>query len=290
MEVKDEFGDLVVSANWIKLMKNQSSDYKYNLEYLRRYRENGDEASLEWLICNNANLVHKIVGTYRTFYKHKLDYDDLFSVGLAGLMRAVEKFDFSFENNFGTYATYWIRRSVVRCISDEGFTIKIPTHIFETLHQVVRCEMEDDVADREGVCSRVGISEDKYELVKQVRCHMLKWRSLNSPISQDDDTEFGDLIDSTGNGTGLSIFADYDVEGNLERKELGLAIEECLDFLNDRERIVIKFRFGLFGETAHTLTEIGRKEGVSRERIRQIEVRALAKLRQVMGDYRGYLS
>ena len=278
-------------ANWMKLMKNQDSDYQHNLEFLKRYRETGDSDALEWLILNNANLVHKIVGGYRTFYNHKLSYDDLFSVGLEGLLRAIERFDFTYENNFATYATYWIKQSVVRLISDEGFMIKIPTHLFETLQQMVRQELKDNnKMTKKEICEQLKISEDKYDLVQQVRSHMLKWTSINRPVSGLDDTEIGDLMSVEAGVVNLSTESVPLVGATVEAEELQQAISEGLKFLEPREQLIITQRFGLFGAEVKTLAEIGKREGISRERIRQIESRAIRKLKKVMRGYEGYLT
>ena len=278
-------------ANWMKLMQDQDSDYQHNLEFLKLYHETRDSDALEWLILNNANLVHKIVGGYRTFYNHKLSYDDLFSVGLEGLLRAIEKFDFTYENNFATYATYWIKQSVVRLISDEGFMIKIPTHLFETLQQMVRYELKDgDKITKKEMCEKLGISGEKYDLVQKVRGHILKWTSLNRPLSPIDDTEIGDLMSEEAGVVNLSTESSPVVGSTIEAEELQHAISEGLKLLDSREQLIIIHRFGLFGVEVKTLAEIGKREGISRERIRQIESRAIRKLRSVMRGYEGYLN
>ena len=271
-------------------MKNQDSDYQHNLEFLRAYRETGDADALEWLVLNNANLVHKIVGGYRTFYNHKLAYDDLFSVGLEGLLRAIEKFDFSYENNFATYATYWIKQSVVRLISDEGFAIKIPAHIFETMQQLVRHEFQaEEPISKAQMCERLGINEEKYDLIQQVRGHMMKWGSLNRPLSSEDDTEVGDLLAQDDGVVNLSTQGGTFIGDGIEHEELQIAISEGLRFLDEREQLIIIHRFGLFGVGVKTLAEIGKREGISRERIRQLEVRAIRKLRKFMHGYEDYI-
>jgi len=277
-------------ANWLKLMKDQDTDYQRNMEFLKLYRTTGDSDALEWLILNNANLVHKIVGGYRTFYNHKLLYDDLFSVGLEGLLRAIEKFDFNYDNNFATYATYWIKQSVVRLISDEGFMIKIPTHLFETLQQMVRYEFKDDRMTKKEMCEKLKISGEKYDLVQQVRGHMLKWTSINKPLSAVDDTEIGDLMSVETGVVNLSTESSPTASTTVEAEELQLAISEGLKLLDAREQLIIIHRFGLFGVEVKTLAEIGRREGISRERIRQIESRAIRKLRKVMRGYEEYLN
>lgn len=276
-------------ANWMKLMKDQDSDYKHNMEFLKKYRETKDDDALEWLILNNANLVHKIVGNYRTFYNHKLSYDDLFSVGLEGLLRAIEKFDFNYENNFATYATYWIKQCVVRLISDEGFMIKIPTHLFETMQQMIKYELTQTAVTKKDVCRDLNISGEKFDLIQQVRSHMLTWTSINRPLSAVDATEIGELLSVEGGVTNLSTVPLPPAGELMEHVELQHAIEAGLGNLDPREQLIIIHRFGLFGAEVKTLAEIGKREGISRERIRQLETRAIRKLRRVMHGYEGYL-
>ena len=278
-------------ANWQKLMKNQDCDHQYNLEFLKHYRDTKSPEAHEWLILNNANLVHKIVGNYRTFYNHNLAYDDLFSVGLEGLLRAIEKFDFSFENNFATYASYWIRQSVVRLITDEGFIMKIPTHLFETLQQIAKYELQSDhEITKQEVCRLLKISGEKYQLIQQVKNQILNWQSLNKPLTGFDDTEIGDLL---GNEFGvtdlLAIPFSKSFATALELEELQQIIQTGLAILDERERQIIIARFGLNGAKIKTLAEIGAKVGTSRERIRQLESRAIAKLRRALGGFEGYL-
>jgi len=277
------------------LMRSQSNDYKYNLEYLKKYRLENDQDSLEWLICNNTNLVHKIVGRYTKFYNHKLDYDDLFSVGLEGLMKAIEKFDFSFDNNFSTYATYWIKQGITRSIADEGFTIRIPVHMFESINQVMKYEQkinqENENVDVEGLCGELKIPYEKYEAVKRVQTYMLKPQSLNGFVSKDDeDTELQDLITSDhdmSNAGGSTMFDNP--EKKVMDKDLKSHMQKMILNLNPREQFVIKHRFGIDGEEKKTLEEIGEIEGVTRERIRQIEAKAMRKLRTLLMRYKEYL-
>lgn len=277
-------------ANWMKLMKNQDCAYQHNLEFLKAYLEDGDADALEWLVLNNASLVHKIVGRYRTFYNHRLSYDDLFSVGLEGLLRAIEKFDFSYENNFATYATYWIKQSVVRLISDEGFAIKIPAHIFETMKQVVSIEFQTEgKISKDEMCQQLGIKEEKYELIQQVRDHILNWGSLNRQLSSEDATEIGDLLVQDDGVVNLSTQVDVKIDAQIEHEALQVAISDALSLLDEREQLIIIHRFGLFGTRVQTLAEIGKREGISRERIRQLEVRAIRKLRKVMHLFEGYI-
>ena len=280
----------IIMASWLKLMKNPDSNYQHNLEFLKKYRVLGDAKALEWLVLNNANLVHKIVGNYRNFYNHNLAYDDLFSAGLEGLLRAVEKFDFTYTNNFATYAAYWIKQSVIRLITDEGFIMKVPSHLFESLHQIVCHEaVTDDKITKRQMCEKLQITNEKYDLICQVRDYMFKWCSLNKPVSTDDVTEIGELVsadDLTPNFTAnFNLLPDEATYTN----ELQLAIEKGLKLLSPREQFIIIHRFGLYGTEIKTLAELGRTEGISRERIRQIEVSAISKLKSVMQGYEAYL-
>ncbi len=277
------------------LMKKHSNDYQYNLEYLKRYRLENDESALEWLIFNNTNLVHKIIGRYTKFYHHKLDYDDLFSVGLEGLMKAIEKFDFKYDNNFSTYATYWIKQAVTRTIADEGFTIRIPVHMFESINQVMRYEQNADQKDIpidvKNLCGELNIPVEKYEAVKRVQTYMLKPTSLNGFVSkEDDDTELQDLI---SNENELLFDRGSRLYDNPEKKAMNEDLKAYMDkmilSLNPREQFVLTHRFGLNGAEKKTLEEIGEIEGVTRERIRQIEAKAMRKLRTSLMRYKEYL-
>ena len=279
------------------LMKNQSNDYQYNLEYLKKYRETRDQAAHEWLIVNNTNLVHKIVSRYTKLYNHKLDYDDLFSVGLEGLMKAIERFDFSYENNFSTYATYWIKQAITRTIADEGFTIRIPVHMFESINQVSKYEqqknMKNQAVDVGNLCGELNIAQEKYDAVKRVQSYILKPRSLNGFLSRDDDdTELQDLMTSENDLTAIggSQSAYDDVEKKMMDQELQSQLFNVMKRLNDRERFVLTYRFGLNGKDKKTLEEIGDTWGVTRERIRQIEAKAMRKLRTLLVRYEEYFN
>ena len=277
------------------LMRKHSNDFQHNLEYLKRYRLESDEQALEWLIFNNTNLVHKIVGRYTKMYNHKLDYDDLFSVGMEGLIKAIEKFDFTYENNFSTYATYWIKQAVTRTIADEGFTIRIPVHMFESINQVTRYEQvvdqKNSTFDVDDLCEDLNMNLEKYETVKKVQTYMLKPTSLNGFVSkEDEDTELQDLISTESESLtegGSKLYESP--EKKLLDDDLKQYMDEIILSLNPREQFVIINRFGLNGVDKKTLEEIGEIEGVTRERIRQIEAKAMRKLRTLLLRYKEYL-
>ncbi|MCL1949418.1 MAG: RNA polymerase sigma factor RpoD/SigA [Turicibacter sp.] len=277
------------------LLKNNSNDYHNNLEVLKEYRTGQSQEALEWLIINNTNLVHKIVGRYTKLYNHKLDYDDLFSVGLEGLMKAIDRFDLSFDNNFSTYATYWIKQAVTRTIADEGFTIRIPVHMFESINQVSKYEAKKSMVNQEidvdDLLGELEIAQEKYDAVKRVQTYILKPKSLNGFLSRDDDdTELQDLITNDNELTspdgGTSDFEA--VEKRMMDQELQSHLFSVMRKLNEREQFVLTHRFGLYGKEKKTLEEIGEAWGVTRERIRQIEAKAMRKLRTLLVRYEGY--
>lgn len=277
------------------LMRKHGNEYQHNLEYLKKYRLENDQDALEWLIFNNTNLVHKIIGKYTKIYQHKLDYDDLFSVGIEGLLKAIEKFDFSFENNFSTYATYWVKQAVTRTIADEGFTIRIPVHMFESINQVTRYEQKID-QDNETVvvdelCDNLNIPLEKYETVKKVQTYMLKPTSLNGFVSkEDEDTELQDLISTENESLMEGMSRLYESpEKRVMDEDLKAYMDKMILSLNPREQFVITHRFGLNGVDKKTLEEIGEIEGVTRERIRQIEAKAMRKLRTLLIRYKEYV-
>ena len=286
--------ELNTGCTWQLLMRNQNNDYQYNLDYLEKYHLERDEQALEWLIFNNSNLVHKIVGRYKKIYHHKLDYDDLFSVGLEGLIKAIEKFDFNFKNNFSTYATYWIKQGIMRAIADEGFTIRIPVHLFETLNQVMKYEQSikqhDELLDVDHLCDKLELPFEKYEIIKRVQTMMLKPTSLNGFVSkEEEDTEIQDLVTINHSLIAEELPPDSDnPEKKILDKELKAHMEKMILHLNSREQFVITHRFGLDGVNRKTLEEIGAIEGVTRERIRQIESRAMKKLRKLMSGYKDH--
>lgn len=271
------------------LQGSTNKGYKQNMEYLKKYKLDKDPAALDWLIYNNAALVHKITGRYIHAYKHKLDYDDLFSAGMGGMLTAIERFDFSYNTSFSTYATQWITQGITRAISQEGFTIRVPVHLFETLQQVMkyeRCNVSE-VIDVDTLCTELGITRVKYDLVKNVQSQLLMPVSLNAVVSHEgNDTELQELQAVKRKGDSVTLVTNEDPEEVLLKKDLKLHIQGVLAKLSPREQRVLTHRYGLDGRDAMTLEEIGRLEGVTRERIRQIENKAQRKLRVLLKSER----
>jgi len=237
---------------------------------LARRKDAGDEEAKRRLIECNLRLVMSIT---RTYTKAGVPLLDLIQEGNLGLIRAVEKFDYRMGYKLSTYATWWIRQAVTRALADQGRTIRLPVHVAEQVRRLLRLRRQlAQKLNREPTAAELALSADLsenrvVELLELVDAPV----SLDSPVG-DGESLYGDLIEDTH-----AAQPDERTAERSQSKELAAALAQ----LNARMCRVLTLRFGLDGESPHTLEEVGAVLGVTRERVRQLETRALRELRTI---------
>jgi RNA polymerase primary sigma factor len=242
--------------------------------------EDGERARAH-LIQANLRLV---VSVAKRYIGRGLSFLDLIQEGNIGLMKATDKFDYKRGFKFSTYATWWIRQAITRSISDQSRTIRLPVHVGETINRVRKTSQRlQQIFEREPTAEEIGramdLTDDKIRQVLDVSRHPI---SLEAPVGLDGEAFLGDFIEDSATPQPVEIASHH---------LLRAQIAEALNKLSDRERKIIVLRFGLEDGRFRTLEEVGKEFGITRERIRQIEAKALRKLRHptYSRQLRGYL-
>lgn len=269
--------DLVDSGKYVEALKLLKRDHvgytDFDIEIMRRE----GRAAKQHLIESNLRLVVSIAKKYNA---RGIPLADLIQEGNLGLIRAVEKFDWRKGFRFSTYATWWIRRAIARAIINQGRTIRIPVYVAELINKVVKTasqlqqELQREPTEEE-ISEKVGLSIDRVREMMRVAVEPI---SLETPVGEKDNSSIGDFVQST------NMPSPGDVTWTLIRRE---EIDGILGRLTSRERDVVRLRFGLDDGRTRTLEEVGAELNVTRERVRQIELRAMKKLRHIGQELAG---
>lgn len=266
----------------------EESVFEKNTQLLTDLHQHQNRSAFDQLIHHNMGLVRKVARGYLHYVDHQLDFEDLVSEGVFGLMEAIHRFDLSRGVHFSTYAHWWIQQRILKGIINTGMTVRIPKHMFETVLKIRRAELpyvlNQKAVDAKAICEQLEIPFTTYEQAKMVEHQFLKITSLDpNPRDQKEagTTHFvsNEALFAMGQWSKSFTNPAWQAEQNDRRRRLYDALSH---YLNEREKEVLIARFGLHGDPPKTQKELGQIFGVTRERIHQIEKNALKKLRKAL--------
>ncbi len=258
------------------VIPRKENEIKASNSVLVRLAQKGDRQALRDLFVKNRRLILKYAQRYSKIYKHSLSDEDLEQAGRIGMLKAVEKFNLSRGTQFTTYAVYWIKQAILRTIYDAGFTVRLPVHVFEKINKAATlnnkfCFQEENFSVRvELVAKKMGISTEEVHELFFMRDAYANLTSLDAPVNEESDSARKDFIADDVSHSPFEL---------VSQKILKETISIQLNNLSEREKQILILRFGIYDGQTRTLDEIGKKFNLTRERIRQIETKALQKLR-----------
>lgn len=249
---------------------NQSNDT------LVKLIQEGNKQARQDICIKNEGLVRKYANAYYRYLGNNLDYEDLMQAGFLGLLIATEKYKFEKDSSFSTYAVFWIKQAISRQIYDEGYRIRIPVHMMEKIARMTRldnkygAECMDYRQRIQRIAQEMEITEDDVEKLIEIKHQFLGSVSLDTPIGEEEESTIGEFIPED---------EENDVESIVIKNALSSLLASLLSTLPPKEEKILRMRFGFYDGKPRTLEEIGKEFGVTRERIRQIEEKAIRKLR-----------
>lgn len=287
IEIEEEFDfDAFMESDAFKAgMKNAEkvAGYKNNKDLFKDYALYNSQEIRNDLLVNNLPLVRKIASKYINASTGSLVYDDLVSEGVLGLIKAIDRFKKEYGYEFSTYAYYWIKQSITRAIADKALNVRLPVHVHETLNKINKFEREYWKQDGEPEAGKIAelcdLSIEKYYELKVVEASFRRQTSLNTPLKEDSQE---DILMKLEQKSSLWFIEGLDRQDPVQVANfhaLQNELEKLLKSLTEREEKVLRLRYGMDGDEPKTLEEIGEMMNVTRERIRQIQAKALRRLR-----------